>query len=81
MIPVVSVFDVPKANRAEVLVVTEGGSWLITGIGAVVSICRMPAGLELAAPDKSATLPAPSVTVAPFRLKDVTVRSGVFWPA
>ena len=28
-----------------------------------------------------AALPAPSVTVAPFRLTAVTVRSAVFWPA
>ena len=48
---------------------------------AVVLICSVPAGLLLVAADRSATLPAPSLTVAPLRLKADTIRSGVFCPA
>ena len=43
-------------------------------VGAVVSICRVPAGL-VTAPGRLAALPAPSLTVAPLRLTAVTVRS------
>ena len=49
-------------------------------VGAVVSICSVPAGL-VTAPVRLAILPAPSVTLAEFRLTAVTVRSGVFCPA
>ena len=49
-------------------------------VGAVVSICRMPAGLPIA-PAREAGLPAASAMVAPPRLPmPVTVRSAVFWP-
>ena len=48
-------------------------------VGATVSICRRPDGL-MAAPERSALLPAPSLTVAPFRLVPVTVRSLVSSP-
>src|SRR5260370_5395895 len=44
------------------------------------SICSVPAGL-VTAPERLALLPAASCSVAPFRLKDVTVRSPVSCPA
>ena len=50
-------------------------------LGRIVSICNVPAGLLLVAPDRLATLPAASLTVAPLRLKADTIRSGVFCPA
>ena len=49
-------------------------------VGAVVSICSVPAGL-VTAPVRLAALPAPSLTVAALRLTAVTARSAVFWPA
>jgi hypothetical protein len=49
-------------------------------VDAVVSICSVPAGLKLVAPDRVAAFPAPSVMVAPLRLSAETIRSAVFWP-
>ena len=50
-------------------------------VGAVVSICRMPAGLELVAPVRLAAMPLPPVMVPPLRLSAEMMRSAVFWPA
>ena len=49
-------------------------------VGAVVSICSVPAGL-VSAPERLAALPAASVTVAALRLTAVADRSAVFCPA
>ena len=48
-------------------------------VGAVVSICRVPAGDS--APERLALFPAPSLMVAPLRLTALTDRSDVFCPA
>src|SRR5438067_2213962 len=50
-------------------------------VGAVVSICNVPAGLYLVAPARLAAMPLPPVMVAPLRLNDEMMRSAVFWPA
>ena len=47
-------------------------------VGAVVSICRVPAGDSV--PERLALFPAPSLMVAPLRLTALTVRSGRVLP-
>jgi len=62
---------------------TEPPAVVIETVGAVVSICRMPVGLTLFAPARTARLPAASLIVPPFSvsaLAAAVARSAVSWP-
>ena len=77
----VSVTTLPAFRLPVPLVMPVPVATIEAIVGAVVSICRMPAGLKLVAPVRLAALPPPSVMVAPLRLSAETMRSAVFWPA
>ena len=76
----VSVTTLPAARSPAPAVMPVPDATTDDTVGAVVSICSVPAGL-VTAPVRLAALPAPSLTVAVPRLTAVTARSAVFWPA
>ena len=76
----VNVTTLPASRSPVPLLIPAPDATTDATVGAVVSICSVPAGL-VTAPVMVAALPAPSVIVAPLALNAVTARSDVFCPA
>ena len=75
----VNVTTLPALRSPVPLVIPVPDAATDATVGAVVSICSVPAGDS--APERLALFPAPSLMVAPLRLTALTARSDVFCPA